>query len=207
MLASRELPPGLAGILLAENETLAGENKETAWWQEPYTERERVTVDMPWGVAGIRGTFWMNSVSASGQSSTALIIGHAVVTSGGQTVPVTTGQSTTITSASAPPSPPAALTQTEQQAFVTVKEWVEQRAQEIQNSLPPLPAPAILPPSVPVEQQQQQSNEYVQTVTEALNQATSGVNNTFIDIVEVGPTYLSYVLVEIMLYPESNIGI
>lgn len=182
VLASTELPPDLAGILLAEAEADGSENQEVPWWAEPYTERERVTVDMPWGVAGIRGTFWMNSVSATGQSSTALIIGHAVVTSGGQTVPVTAGQSTVITSVSAPPAPPAALTQSQQQALATVRDWVTQRAQDIQNNLPPAPAPAVLPPTapvgqppVPVQQQQQQVPDIVSTVTQSLNQATGGV--------------------------------
>ncbi|MCL6635993.1 MAG: Ig-like domain-containing protein, partial [Peptococcaceae bacterium] len=181
LLASTELPLDLAGILLAEGEA-AGENEAVPWWAEPYTERERVVVDMPWGVAGIRGTFWMNEVSARGQS-TALITGKAVVTAGGKAVTVTGGQSTVITSSGARPTPPAALTQAEKQAWAAVKGWVTERAREIQDNVPAPPPPAVLPPEVPmeqqpppVEQQQQQVSNIVSTVSQSLEQATSGVS-------------------------------
>ncbi|OPX81407.1 MAG: Cellulosome-anchoring protein precursor [Pelotomaculum sp. PtaB.Bin013] len=181
VLASTEMPPGLSGILIAEGGSASGGSEEIPWWNEPYAERERVVVDMPWGVAAIRGTFWMNQVSAGGQS-TSLITGHAVVTSGGQTVSVTAGQSTVITSQNAPPTPPAALTQNQVQAWAAVEKFVNERAQEIQNNIPPPPAPVVLPPEMPVEQslvtvgQQQQTANIVETVKQSYNQVTGSVN-------------------------------
>lgn len=176
ILASTELPPGLAGILLAQNEAGESGNQEVQWWAEPYTERERVTVDMPWGVAGIRGTFWTNLVDALGQS-TALITGHATVTANGQTVSLSNQQSTTITSSGAIPAPPAGLSEADRQAWTTVATWVTERAQAIQNNLPPPPAPVIVPVEV-VEQIQQleqiQEVNVVDVVSQALTQATSG---------------------------------
>ncbi|BAF60986.1 hypothetical membrane protein [Pelotomaculum thermopropionicum SI] len=183
-LASTNFSPGFAGILLAENETPGTESQETAWWQEPYSERERVVVDMPWGVCGIRGTFWMNQVSSTGQS-TALITGKAVVTAGGKSVTLTGGQSTTITSSGAYPTPPAALTQADKQSWAAVKGWVEERAREIQNNLPVPPAPAVLPPEVPVEQptapveqQQQETAGLAGKIIETFEQDTTGTATT-----------------------------
>ncbi|MDF9409626.1 MAG: Cellulosome-anchoring protein precursor [Pelotomaculum sp. PtaB.Bin013] len=164
LLASLDLPPG---ILLAEGESA---ESEAAWWNEPYTQRTRVEVDMPWGVAAIRGTFWHNGVIPNGLNSTALIIGNAIFTAGGRSVSITGGQSSTITSSSGTPTAPVALSQAERQAFADVKDWVTQRAQEIQNNLPPAPTPAV--------QGAQESSNVVSNVTGALNQATSGVTSS-----------------------------
>lgn len=192
LLASLGIPPGM---LLAEGEAGSGNSEGTTWWNEPYAERERVVVDMPWGVAAIRGTFWTNNVTSSGQSSTSLIIGHAVVTSGGITVSVTAGQSTVVTTSGAPPAPPAALTTAEKQAWVAVANWVVERAQEIQNSLPPPPAPVIQSPETPVdkpvtpveqqnpEQQQQVTIDVVGTVTQSLSQTTGVSIETLTNII------------------------
>lgn len=148
-LASGHVPPD---ILLAleegKEDTSAGE--DTQWWNEPQVQRVRVEVDMPWGVAGIRGTNWMNNVTRTGQS-TSVVTGQAVVTSGGQTVPVTGGQSTTITSPGAPPAPPSSFTQEDRQSWNQVREWVLEQNRQIQENQPPPPAPAILPPERPVD--------------------------------------------------------
>ncbi|MEN6487417.1 MAG: S-layer homology domain-containing protein, partial [Smithella sp.] len=174
LLGSNGLPPGLADTLPSESNS-----KNTAWWNEPYAERERLVVHMPWGVCSIRGTFWMNSVSAD-QCDTALIIGKADVTSGGHTVAVTTGQSSAITSSNAPPATPAAQTQAERDAFAGVKAWVNERAQDIQNNLPPLPAPAVFSPDLTVPQQTAlgQDSNIVGIITQSLEQATSTAPTT-----------------------------
>lgn len=130
---------------------LAANDQPQPWYKTAETKKVRVKVDMPWGIAAIRGTFWGNSVSPSGESSTSVIIGNAEVTSGGQTVPVAASQSTVVAASNAPPAPPAALTAAEQQAWVAVASWVNERAQDIQNNLPPPPAPAIQSPEIPVD--------------------------------------------------------
>jgi len=164
---------------------VAGPDSQEAvpWWDQPYQARERVVVDMPWGIAGIRGTFWSNLVTDQ-HSTTSIITGDATVTSGGVTVSISPGQSSSVTSAAAPPAPPAPMSLQEQQSWQQAQQWVQERAAEIQNNLPPAPAPAILPPQVPVEnpvpQEQQQvdqpqDQDIVSTITQALSQATSGV--------------------------------
>ncbi len=198
LLASLGIPPG---VLLAEGETSSASNEELPWWKEPYAARKRVVVDMPWGVAAIRGTFWANNVTSTGESSTSLIIGHAEVTSGGTTVPVIAGQSTVITTSGKPPTPAAALTPAEKQAWVVVANWVIERAQEIQKSLPPPPAPVIQSPETPVENpvtpvEQQNPNQPQQVptidvvgiVVQSLSQTTGVSVTTLMSSVTNSPT-------------------
>ena len=187
LLASLGVPVGLDGLFLAQAETEGLE--ELPWWAEPYSERERVVVDMPWGVAGIRGTFWMNEVSAGGQR-TSLITGKATVTAAGQAVALTAGQSTVVSREGAAPSAPSALTLEEKKAWQAVKEWVNERAKEIQQSPLQPPAPAVLPPQAPVEEisarpaeegtlQQSttlQQPSAVEVITKALEEATKGAD-------------------------------
>jgi len=165
---SSRLPEGL---LLAQ----AGEGTEnTEWWKGADEEKVRVQVDMPWGVAGIRGTFWMNEVSGDRQI-TNVVHGSAQVTAGGQTVNVSAGNSTVVTSSGAPPAPPARMSNEEQRDWTQVRDWVNERANTIQNL-----APVITPPPPVTEQTTPQTpapplaNEIVQS----FNQATNGVANT-----------------------------
>ncbi|WP_054696097.1 S-layer homology domain-containing protein [Syntrophomonas palmitatica] len=164
---------------------LAANDQSPPWYKTAETKKVRVKVDMPWGVAAIRGTFWGNFVSPSGESSTSVIIGNAEVISGGQTVPVSTGQSTVVAASGAPPAAPAAFSQAEQQAWAVVANWVIERAQEIQNNLPPSLAPAIQSPEIPVDQpvtpvqqnnvnqpQQATTVNVVHVVVQSLSQAT-----------------------------------
>ncbi|MCL6639461.1 MAG: S-layer homology domain-containing protein, partial [Firmicutes bacterium] len=80
----------------AEQEGPAGPAEEAAWWLEPDEQRTRVIVDMPWGVAGIRGTFWTNWVTSESQG-TNVLLGQAIVTVGGRQVVVGLGMSYKIT--------------------------------------------------------------------------------------------------------------
>lgn len=111
-----------------------------AWWLYPSSRRERVTIEMPSGVVGVWGTFWQSFVGASGQDSTAVLIGNAEVTSDGQAVSLVGGLSTTILSPLLPPSPPSPLTPAQSQHFISATAWIMGRAQTIQNSAPQPPS-------------------------------------------------------------------
>jgi len=142
--ATKDLPPGL---IIAEGET---DSQDLQWWQEAFEEKVRVEVDMPWGVATVRGTFWMNQVGP-GYNITSVVDGHVeVISNNGQSVTVTPGQTTTVTSPDAPPTPPEQMTPEEQQTWEEAGEWVEERATTIEQT-----APVVTPP-VPVEQQAEQ---------------------------------------------------
>jgi ferric-dicitrate binding protein FerR (iron transport regulator) len=139
LLAAARWP--LAGATLAQYS-----EEELPWWKTAFEEKIRVEVDMPWGVAGIRGTFWMNEVTATRQT-TSVLDGRAEVTAAGRTVTVESGQSAAITAPAAAPTPPAPMTAEERQAWSAVREWVEQRAAEIQER-----APVVTPPPPVTEQ-------------------------------------------------------
>lgn len=187
-----------------EQEKKAGNNQETKlktgkdeqeempWWKEASAKRVRVKVDMPWGVAGIRGTFWSNEVSEHGQS-TSVVDGEALVTAGGITIKVSEGQMATIPSPGAPPAPPAAMPAAEEQAWQQVQAWVQETAQAIENNTPVVETPFQIeqftaqpalpeqPQSVQRWQPQTQTLSTAPTATsiaagimQSFNQATSG---------------------------------
>ena len=182
LLASREITPGLAGIILAQNDYWYGEYQDVPWWEEPFTERERVVVDMPWGVAGIRGTYWMINIS-SGSQSVSLIIGNAVVTAGGKTISITGDQYVEIPSAGGQPSSPAPLNAEQKEAWLALKDWVEARALDVGLNMPADIEPAIsmtitqveeLPelPGIPVQEAPPEETAAFTAVIEAFTQAT-----------------------------------
>jgi hypothetical protein len=156
LLASTEMPPWLGGILLAEGETyydeFTGGNTGVEWWAEPYTEQERVIVDMPWGVAGVRGTFWMCQADSREKNIISVATGSVDVRAGGSTSRIDAGQYTEILYAGAIPSAPAAMTMELQQLWAEIGSWVRERLNEICINLPLPYAPVVLPPEEPVEQ-------------------------------------------------------
>lgn len=128
LLASAGLLP--LAITLAEN--------EVPWWETASDSQVRVKVDMPWGVAGIRGTFWMNDV-LSNQAVTTVADGAVELTASGETVTVPEGYSSTIAS---PPSKPRRMNSGERGAWNEVGGWVRGRALAIQSGV------LITPPEI-----------------------------------------------------------
>ncbi|HBV99548.1 MAG TPA: hypothetical protein DEF36_21215 [Desulfotomaculum sp.] len=182
LLASTSLlPPGVWPSLAVED------NVELPWWEEGYDKHVRVQVDMPWGVAGIRGTFWMNTVSSQ-QQSTSVIDGAASLTSNGVTVGVSSGQESIINSPSSAPSQPAGMTAGQQRAWAEVSAWVQERASAIQNAAPvvspaapvfntlqPLqPQQSILPPLPPLPD----LSGLLESMDQTTDQTTTEVTNT-----------------------------
>jgi len=142
--------PWNSGALIAslgDGLDLIADEDSLPWWEASTEKRVKIQVDMPWCVAGIRGTFWENKVSPSGQSSTNLLTGSGEVTSSGRTVSLAAQQSSAVTSPSAPPAAATALSATDKQEWTQAKDWAAQRAQEIQSqqAVPELPAPAAVP--------------------------------------------------------------
>jgi len=136
----RQLVASLAGEfkLLAE-----GEEEELPWYQVAQETRVKVEVDMPWGVAAIRGSFWGNTVTDTG-NSTSLLEGSAVVTAGGQTVAIQPGNSTNVTSANTPPAPPVPMTAAQVTAWAQQAAWLQTVAQAIQANQAAVQAPAVI---------------------------------------------------------------
>jgi hypothetical protein len=85
----------------------------------------RVIVDMPWGVAGIRGTVWMNKVE-SGLEVTSVMTGVVLVSAGGDKVSVKPGQFTAVKGSGQKPSLPAKMPFREMKQWQQVSAWVDQ---------------------------------------------------------------------------------
>ncbi len=142
---------------------------------------------MPWGVAAVRGTFVMISVSPSGQASVSCLTGSAEVTNGGQTVPLSQNQSTQVATENAPPPPPAAIPPAVVQVFEQVKTWIEETAktmdQNQEQTAPPPPTAliaALQEVLAPVQQTQAPVQEQQQTQvtqTPAPNSAMSALQS------------------------------
>lgn len=125
---------------LGNNRTLLADtiaaDKKMPWYETSKTKKVKVQVDMPWGVAAVRGSFWENSVMPDGRSYTNLLTGDVVVSNGGQTVPLAPGQTTVITQLGAPPAPPAPMTPQQVRGWVDNQDWANNRAQQIDNQQP-----------------------------------------------------------------------
>ncbi|MCL5934974.1 MAG: S-layer homology domain-containing protein [Firmicutes bacterium] len=121
--------------------------EEIPWYLAAADKRVRVTVDMPWSVGGIRGTFWINQVTESSQT-TSVLRGEAVFSSGGRTVTVGGGQSTFITASGSPPASPGAMGADEVKEWAGRDKWIAEKARIIEKSLPINSAtlPVALPP-------------------------------------------------------------
>lgn len=88
---------------------LANSEKDLPWYQSASAKKVKVKVDMPWGVAAIRGSFWNNTVSDDG-CSTSLLEGEAELIAGGKTEALTPGKSSSVSAANAIPTARAPMT-------------------------------------------------------------------------------------------------
>jgi len=147
----------------------AGSTPEAPWYEASKNKKVKVKVDMPWGVAAVRGTFVMISVSPSGQASVSCLTGNAEVTNGGQTVPLGQNQSTQVTTENAPPPAPAPLPPATVQLFDQVKTWIEETAKTMdqnQEQAAPPPPPALIAALKEVLAPVQQTPAEVQQTTQ-----------------------------------------
>ncbi|MFZ5643046.1 MAG: S-layer homology domain-containing protein [Bacillota bacterium] len=106
--------------------------EDVPWWEADYQKRVRVKVDMPWGVAGVRGTFWMNEVTAD-SALTSVADGEVELTANGITVVVPAGYASAMSGT--PPSAPSIMSQQHREAWNDVNNWVQERAEAIGDSL------------------------------------------------------------------------
>lgn len=132
--ASQQLTQGRHDKIAARDrvfDLLAADGEK--WYQTAERKKVKVKVDMPWGVAAIRGSFWSNSVAITGCNTT-LLQGEAQVIAGGQAQTLAQGQSCGVTGQGQAPSPPAPMSPSQAQEWNQQKEWIETRAQEITDN-------------------------------------------------------------------------
>jgi len=104
---------------------LAAAEPTQPWYKTAEKKQVKVKVDMPWGVAAIRGTFIKVSVNPDGTCDVACLTGSAEVNgSGGGSTPLGGGQSSSIGSQGSTPTNAAPMSREDKSAFAQEQEWV-----------------------------------------------------------------------------------
>ncbi|MEN6325843.1 MAG: S-layer homology domain-containing protein [Syntrophomonas sp.] len=122
----------LAGISNALEYLAVGE-KELPWYQSAETKKVKVRIDMPYGVAAVRGSFWGNAVTDNG-CSTSLLEGDAEISAGGKTEALPPGKSSAVTQTNPVPTPPTPMTAAQVTTWVQQASWLQNVVQTIQNN-------------------------------------------------------------------------
>jgi len=124
---------------------------ETPWYKTAETKKVKVKVDMPWGVAAIRGTYIMAAINPDGTCQVSCLTGSAEVSgSGGGSVSLGGGQSSGIGNQDSPPAQPGPMSQDAKQGFDQVQAWVVTTAlQQDVNQAAAVPPAAVVMISIP----------------------------------------------------------
>lgn len=154
--------------------------QEAPWYKSAHQEKVKVTVDMPWGVAAIRGSFWQNTVNSNGSGFMSLLEGNGTVTSGGQTVNLNPGQAASVSTPGQPPSAPAPMTAVQLSQWARQQSWVQNTFDNMtQNQGSPAPgtpaesntAPA---PAPSLEKALNQALEQAQKAADSMPRSSGG---------------------------------
>jgi len=151
----------------------AGSNQEMPWYEASKTKKVKVKVDMPWGVAAVRGTFILINVVPGGQNSVSCLTGDVSVSNAGQTVDLGQNQSTAIGAATAPPAPSAPLTTVAAQQFAREKSWIEQTARMMDQMQATITPPPPIPLVTTIASNVVQANKLILSTLSIVNSALS----------------------------------
>ncbi|MGE5389889.1 MAG: S-layer homology domain-containing protein, partial [Deltaproteobacteria bacterium] len=158
----------------------ANEGQGAAWYKTAEAKKVKVKVDMPWGVAAIRGTFVKVTVNPDGTCQVACLTGSAEVSSNsGSSVALGGGQASGIADQGAPVAQAGPMSADDKAGFDQVQAWVVDTAlqQDVNQAAEVTPVTILLSiPDVPANEQQLQEqapkdatvNSAVQAVLDAL---------------------------------------
>lgn len=159
----------------------ANEGQGAPWYKTAETKKVKVKVDMPWGVAAIRGTFIKVTVNPDGTCQVACLTGSAEVSSNsGSSVALGGGQASGIAGEGAPAAQAGPMSADDKAGFDQVQAWVVDTAlqQDINQPAEVTPVTVLLSiPDLPASEQQIQEqapsdaivNSAVQAVLDALS--------------------------------------
>lgn len=124
---------GTPGLIAASNDS-----KSNPWYDTSKTKRSKVKVDMPWGVAAVRGTQFFIGQRAGG-ADISVLNGTVTATShtagtGRNEYDINGGQSARIGSTGSFTAPPAAMGREQLRRWVNAGDWIRERANEIQQN-------------------------------------------------------------------------
>ncbi|HPF20566.1 MAG TPA: S-layer homology domain-containing protein [Syntrophomonas sp.] len=127
----------LAGLNPPALLAAAKSKKATPWYKTSKTKRVKVQVDMPWGVAAVRGTQFYIAQSAAGRSHITVLDGSVTADShnlqqGQNSYQIGAGQFVEVGSSGQFTAPPRPMNQNQLRQWVEVKEWLLERAQQTQ---------------------------------------------------------------------------
>jgi uncharacterized repeat protein (TIGR02543 family) len=129
------------------------QQSDLPWWKVNFSQKERLEVDMPWSVAGVRGTIFSLKVTKT-ENSAAVVDGTVELTAGGATVPL--ANPLNYTSVSGPgrqPLPPQAMPPSWLQQWQSVLAWIQEALERITQAAPcPGSAPVFNTPGHNLQQ-------------------------------------------------------
>ncbi len=124
-------PELLAGLSAREYIAAAASptnSQDIPWYESAKTKKVKVKVDMPWGIAAVRGTFIKVTVNTDQSCNVSCLTGSAEVSSssgsGGSSVPLGGGQSSGINGQGSSPVQAASMSQQDKQDFSKAQDWV-----------------------------------------------------------------------------------
>ncbi|PKM77227.1 MAG: hypothetical protein CVU90_08750, partial [Firmicutes bacterium HGW-Firmicutes-15] len=134
-------------------------DSQAPWYQTAQTKKVRMTVDMPWGVAAVRGTFILVSVNQDGSCNVSCLTGSAEVSgNSGNTVPLGGGTSSGIVQGGTA-GPAASMSAQDKQAFGNVQDWIINTALQMdinrEAGVPPIVEMILEISNQPVPEQNQ----------------------------------------------------
>jgi len=144
---------------------LAAAETAQPWYKTAEQKKVKVKVDMPWGIAAIRGTFIKVSVNPNGTCDVACLTGSAEVSgSNGASAPLGGGQSSSITTQGSAPTNAAPMSQEDKAAFAQEQAWVVNTALLVDTNK----AAEVLVETKENQTVEQQTENTVKTVIDAL---------------------------------------
>lgn|GEM_PF-3195025 len=158
------------------NYLAANPTSNLKWYQTAQSKKVKVEVDMPWGVAAIRGTFIMVTINPDGSCRVSCLTGNAEVTgNSGSPVAIGGGQSTGIGSEGGPASSPSGMSEEDKRQFAQsdIQAWVVDTALQIDLNQEVKPVTIIVgipdPESSQIEENAQPTQEQlIAAVVEAI---------------------------------------
>jgi hypothetical protein len=134
---------GFPLLAALDSRQFIADQDQMPWFQTAETKKVRMTVDMPWGVAAIRGTFISVTVNADGTCNVSCLTGSAEISdTSGNTVSLGGGTSSGITEGGTPASPVPMNAQAVQ-SFGNVQGWIVNTALQMEVNKEAAPPPVI----------------------------------------------------------------
>ncbi|MGE5392080.1 MAG: S-layer homology domain-containing protein [Deltaproteobacteria bacterium] len=159
---------------------LAAQNQAAPWYKSAEAKKVKVKVDMPWGVAAVRGTFIRVTVNQDGTCKVSCLTGSAELTGGsGDSVALGGGQSSSIDGEGQAANGAGSFSADDKDAFDKVQQWAVDVALIMDECKAANETKAILEMTVEVPDEQE-SEATVKVIVDALKSSGIELNDQVI---------------------------